>query len=63
MLDTGTPSNNQRKTLLRELSALASCHRLDSGGFMGEERQKGRPLRNHGQVLPLVTDSIACHLT
>lgn len=30
---------------------------------MGEERQRVRPLGNQGQVLPSVTDSIACHLT
>lgn len=46
MLGTGNMSNNQRKTLLREPSALAGRHKLDSGDFMGEERQKSGLLRN-----------------
>lgn len=52
-----------RKTLFREPSALAGRHKLDSGGFMSEERQRGRPLWNEEQVLSSVTDSIAWHLT
>lgn len=46
MLGTGNMSNNQRKTLLSEPSDLAGKHKLDSGGFMGEERQKSGLLRN-----------------